>query len=201
MLKLGLAPGKCQLYKGKRFPLPRHNGRLEQLLADPKSLLLYPSKDAVPLEDIDPSDGPYTLVLLDGTWPQAKAIYVCSQMLHQMRQVKLVTAGNSSYIIRTQPTEGCLSTLETAAQALAVLERNECYATALVRPLHALCQFQIENGAVEHHSKEFLLRNQKYPKLIGKRLNKLLKVADENAAAARSETLLSKHCDDDDDDG
>lgn len=184
MLKLGLAPGKCQLYKGKRFPLARHSARLEQLLADPKSLLLYPSKDAVPLEDIDPSGGPYTLVLLDGTWPQAKAIYVCSQMLHRMRQVKLVTSGNSSYIIRTQPTEGCLSTLETAAKALAVLERDANYAAALVRPLHALCKFQIENGAVEHHSKEFLLRNEKYPKLIGKRLNKLLKGADDEAAAA-----------------
>lgn len=179
MLQLGLERGKCLLYKGKKFPLPKHNGRLERILTDPRTLLLFPSKDAVPLEQIDPAGGPYTLVLLDGTWPQAKAIYVCSTMLHGMRQVKLVSTGHSNYIIRTQPTEGCLSTLETAAKALAVLERDDRLEAQLVRPLHTLCQFQLDNGAVTHHSKEMLLRTQTYPKLVGKRLNKLLRDADE----------------------
>lgn len=162
--------------------MPRHSANLERILTDPKSLLLFPSKDAIPLERIDANDGPYTLVLLDGTWPQAKAIYVCSELLHRMRQVKLVSTGHSNYIIRTQPTEGCLSTLETAAKALAVLERNERLEQELIRPLHTLCQFQLDNGAVTHHSKEMLLRTQTYPKLIGKRLNKLLRDADESNA-------------------
>lgn len=184
LLKLGLQPDRFHLFKGKRFPLPRHSRTLDALLADPRSLLLFPSREAVPLEHIDPHDGPYNLVLLDGTWPQAKAIYVCSQQLHGMRQVKLLATGHSNYIIRTQPTEGCLSTLETAARALAVLERDERYATELVRPLHALCQFQLDNGAVTHHSKELLLRTQTYPKLVGKRLNRLLRDADDVELAA-----------------
>lgn len=175
MLKLGLDCGKCLLYKGKKFPLPKHNDRLSEILLAKNSLLLFPSKDAVPLEQIDRSEGPFNLVLLDGTWPQAKAIYTCSSMLHDMRQVKLITSGNSDYIIRTQPTEGCLSTLETAAQALGVLEADPEYSVQLIRPLHKLCQYQLENGAVKHDSKEFLIRNHRYPKLVGKRLNKLLK--------------------------
>lgn len=181
MLQLGLEPGKCLLYKGKKFPLHRHSANLERILTDPKSLLLFPSKDAIPLERIDPNDGPYTLVLLDGTWPQAKAIYVCSEMLHRMRQVKLVATGHSNYIIRTQPTEGCLSTLETAAKALAVLERDARIEHVLVRSLQTMCQFQLDNGAVTHHSKEMLLRTQTYPKLVGKRLNKLLRDAEDSA--------------------
>lgn len=180
MLKLGLAPDKCQIYKGRRFPSQGHDQSLEQILTSPNSLLLYPSKNSVPLQDIDVSLGPYTLVLIDGTWPQAKAIYTSSKILQTMRQVKLISTGNSCYIVRTQPTDGCLSTLETAAKALSVLERDAKYTELLIEPLNVLCKYQIENGAVPHHSKENLLRNKSYPKLVGKRLNKLLRRVEEN---------------------
>ncbi|KAJ6636618.1 tRNA-uridine aminocarboxypropyltransferase 2 [Pseudolycoriella hygida] len=180
MLKLGLAPGKCHIYKGRRFPSQGcHDQSLEEILTSPKSLLLYPSKNSVPLEDID-GTGPFTLVLIDGTWPQAKAIYTSSKMLHTMTQVKLMSAGNSCYIIRTQPTDGCLSTLETAAKALSVLEGDAKYSELLIEPLKVLCKYQIDNGAVPHDSKENLLRNKSYPKLVGKRLNRLLKRVEEN---------------------
>ncbi|XP_039442948.1 tRNA-uridine aminocarboxypropyltransferase 2 [Culex pipiens pallens] len=177
MLSVGLAPGKCLIYKGKRFP--KLDSDLESILADEKSLLLYPSASSVPLEQVAASDsGPFNLILIDGTWPQAKAIYHCSTALHTMRQVKLVSTGNSNYVIRTQPSDGCLSTLETAIEALSVLERDNSYREQLLRPLHALCQFQLDNGAVTHQSKEFLIKHNQYPKLIGKRLNKLLRNAD-----------------------
>ncbi|CAD6995681.1 unnamed protein product [Ceratitis capitata] len=183
MLQLGLEPGKCIVYKGKRFPSSKNLAELEPVLNSPNSLLLYPSKDSVPIEcvntqsvsmgDLSFESASFTLVLIDGTWPQAKAIYASSPMLHRMRQVKLIAAGNSDYIIRTQPTEGCLSTLETAAQALSILERRTELRQLLIRPLHTLC-VQIDNGAVEHQSKEFRIKNQQYPKQIGKRLNRLL---------------------------
>uniref|UniRef100_A0A1B6EDJ1 tRNA-uridine aminocarboxypropyltransferase n=1 Tax=Clastoptera arizonana TaxID=38151 RepID=A0A1B6EDJ1_9HEMI len=177
MLSLGLAPGHCVIFKGKKFPQQRHEG-LDEIFRNPKSILLYPSKDALPIESLPSmldSDEPYNIIVIDGTWPQAKAIYNNTSELKCIKQVKLLNGGSSEYVIRTQPTEGCLSTLETAAEALSFIEDNKLYKDVLLRPLKALCDFQLDHGAVTHQSKEYLLKTQTYPKLIGKRLTKLLK--------------------------
>lgn len=178
MLKLGLVDEKCLIFKGKKFPQPRHEN-LEEILLQEKSVLLYPSKTAIDIRELNSGFDSYNLVLIDGTWPQAKAIYASSPILHNLKQVKLMTSNVSNYIIRTQPTEGCLSTLETAAAALSQLERDPTFSQQLVQPLHMLCRYQLENGAVTHQSKEFLLKTRTYPKLIGKRLSKLLRQTDE----------------------
>ncbi|XP_072938003.1 tRNA-uridine aminocarboxypropyltransferase 2 [Epargyreus clarus] len=179
MLQLGLAENKCLIFKGKRFPLTRHEN-LENILRQPNTILLYPSKASINIEELDSKEPSYNIVLIDGTWPQAKAIYASSPILHTIKQVKLVCRNISNYIIRTQPTEGCLSTLETAAEALSQLEMDPKYSELLVRPLHMLCQYQLDNGAVTHQSKEFLIKTKTYPKLIGKRLSKLLKSTNDN---------------------
>ncbi|CAH1373941.1 unnamed protein product, partial [Tenebrio molitor] len=177
MLHFGLSDGKCLVYKGKRFP-GKHQG-LEDILTEKNTILLYPSPAAVDLKTVVGSDinTTFNLVIIDGTWPQAKAIYASNPILHKIRQVKLLTNSVSNYIIRTQPTEGCLSTLETATEALTLLENDEIY-RKLLDPLRTLCEFQLQNGAVSHQSKEFLIKNKKYPKLIGKRLNKVLNSAE-----------------------
>lgn len=79
---------------------------LESILTAENSLLLYPSSDSVAIEEIDPNGGPFNLVLLDGTWPQAKSMYKSSPILHRMKQVKLMISHTSNYVIRTQPMQG-----------------------------------------------------------------------------------------------
>ncbi|XP_071559691.1 tRNA-uridine aminocarboxypropyltransferase 2 [Temnothorax nylanderi] len=179
MLALALESGKCLIFRGKKFPLPKHEG-LAEILNDKNTILLYPSPGAVALDTLDPvginEQKAYNLVLLDGTWPQAKAIYHSSPALYFLRACKLIGVPTSEYVIRTQPTEGCLSTLETGASALSILEGDPELRKKMLGPLHYLCRFQLENGAVTHQSKEFLIKQKAYPKLIGKRLAKQLRI-------------------------
>lgn len=54
------------------------------------TILLYPGKDAVDIRDLLPvskNGKPYTLLLIDGTWSQAKSLYHNSPYLQQLRQV------------------------------------------------------------------------------------------------------------------
>jgi len=67
------------------------------------SILLYPSPEAVELstlaDDLKDSKEFYNLFLIDGTWPQAKAIYHSSPLLHEMRQVSLSSAALTTYLL------------------------------------------------------------------------------------------------------
>ncbi|XP_057659632.1 tRNA-uridine aminocarboxypropyltransferase 2 [Diorhabda carinulata] len=177
MLELSLHPSKCLVFKGKRFP--GKYSVLEEILNTPDTILLYPSRTAVDIRDVVVNEvKSYNIVLIDGTWPQAKAIYTGSPILHSLKQVKILDNDTSNYIIRTQPADGCLSTIETAALTLGLLEKDDSYNDKLCKPLKAMCDFQLQNGAVSHQSKEFRIKNNTYPKLIGKRLNKILKDAE-----------------------
>ena len=82
------------------FPLSsycdRHEG-LQAILESPESVLIYPSSNAMDLEELTPvSDmsAPYNLILIDGTWPQAKAIYHSTPLLCRMKQVILIIQEN-----------------------------------------------------------------------------------------------------------
>lgn len=94
--------------------------------------------------------------------------------------MQITPTGVSEYVVRTQPTEKSLSTVECAAMALEVTEHNSdikevrkqaCvlstildfislkkrFLQILLKPLRGLCQFQLDHGAMVHHSKEFLV--------------------------------------------
>ncbi|XP_074604140.1 DTW domain containing 2 [Brevipalpus obovatus] len=172
ILEVSLPRDKCTVIRGKRFSANKH-GALEDVLKNKdNSLLLFPGPTATVLEDIPPQ--PHNIVVIDGTWAQARCIYHNSPDLNSLKKVMLNVTKRSNYIIRTQPTEESLSTVESAAITLAHLERNCKIYDLLMKPLNALCTFQLEHGAVDHLSKEFLILNGLYSKPIGRKLQKKL---------------------------
>ncbi|KAK3096450.1 hypothetical protein FSP39_000280 [Pinctada imbricata] len=173
MLMESLPPGKCHIIKGKKFPQHRYT-ELASILQDPMTLLLYPDPEAVNITDVPPprGDNSYNLVLLDGTWAQAKNMYLSNDIFKLPQKVRIEHSSKSKYVIRTQPDDGSLSTLECAAVALSVLEGQPSYIQILTRPLEALCDFQIQYGACKHDSKVFKIENGLWHKRLPRKLLK-----------------------------
>ncbi len=86
----------------------------------PGAALLYPRDDATDLAEM--ADPPTHLVVLDGTWPQARRLYRDNPWLAELPHVRLDPARPSRYRIRREPALHCLSTIESVAAALDIVE-------------------------------------------------------------------------------
>lgn len=178
IIELSVPPSHYHLYRAKKFSSKKHP-ELFELLENGRdgreNVLLFPSPDAVSLASLPTSpELTYNIVVLDGTWSQAKVIFNSSQTLREMRCVALDNTERSRYVIRTQPTDTCLSTVEAVGLVLSHLEGSPAIMDLLTTPLKAICDFQINNGAVEHQSKEYLITNGLYDKPLNKRVQKSL---------------------------
>lgn len=172
ILQNSIVPKKCQVIRGKRFSKSRFP-ELISVFDSSNTLLLYPGEDAVDISEI--ATGPsYNLVLLDGTWAQAKGIYSQNSALKALKKVQIKVEQKSKYVIRTQPSDLSLSTLETAAIAIAALECKPEIYEILTDPLVALCNFQLQHGAAEHQSKEYRVEHGLWTKPLPRSVQKRL---------------------------
>lgn len=94
----------------------------EQARFKPRAALLYPGASARLLSELTPAERPEQLVLLDGTWHQAKTLLRDIPALREMPRYRLLPSAPSRYRIRREPNEWALSTLEAAVAALRILE-------------------------------------------------------------------------------
>ena len=88
----------------------------------PGSALLFPGDSARELAELDPGDSPQGLVVLDGTWSQARSLLRENPGLGDLPRVKLSPAAPSRYRIRKEPRGNYVSTIEAIVQALALIE-------------------------------------------------------------------------------
>ncbi|XP_053701205.1 tRNA-uridine aminocarboxypropyltransferase 2 [Synchiropus splendidus] len=176
LLAACLPPGKCEVIVGRQFNDTK-NPELASVCRDSRTLILYPGPKSKNLDELvqveELGKGAYNVIILDGTWRQAKKLFFKNSLFHIPKQVQLNRTLCSQYVIRTQPSNICLSTLECAAVALSILERDESIHEVMLRPLQALCSFQLQHGAQVHHSKEHLLKNGLYDKPMPKNKRKL----------------------------
>ncbi|XP_028318870.1 DTW domain-containing protein 2 [Gouania willdenowi] len=187
LLAACLPPAKCNIIVGRRFTEEKHP-ELAAVCQDSRTLILYPGPQSQSLEEVVragelAANAKHNIIIIDGTWSQAKNMFLKNSLFHLPRQVQLSRTLSSQYVIRTQPSNICLSTLECAAVALSILEENEDILEVLLRPLRALCSFQLQHGAQVHHSKEHLLKNGMYDKPMPKNKRKI----------KRMERLITDH--------
>lgn len=172
ILELALPEDMVFTYKGNRFNEKR-SPRLFSVVKDPNTALLFPTPDASMLSESEDNKQIKNLLILDGTWHQARAMYVKNTFLHDIRKIALNISEKSQYVIRTQPTASCVSTVEAVGMALSLIESHNVF-DPLCKPLQAICEFQIQHGSVIHEDKETRIINGTYEKAVSTKTMKQL---------------------------
>lgn len=110
--------------------------------AERPPILLYPGPGA---RDIltEPPSGPVTLVVVDGTWSQAKTVVRDNPILHALPRYAFATPEPSHYRIRKEPRAEYVSTIEALMHVLGVLERAPDKFRAMLDPLNAMVDAQL----------------------------------------------------------
>lgn len=120
-----------ELHMGKGFD---DHEAVQKLIHDPQNhpVLLYPGHEAVNLSAPAPRPAfeqrlgsrQLVVILLDATWSGARKMLRLSPSLQRLPRIMFTPSAPSRYIIKQQPVEGCLSTLEAVHELLTVLART-----------------------------------------------------------------------------
>ncbi len=111
---------------------------LQAILAGPQqSYVLFPGPSSIALSEL-PRDQPINLVVVDGTWSQAKTLLRVNRTLAALPRVGFNPSRPSSYQIRRQPAAECVSTIEALAEVLTELEPGQAPFEKLLDPFHAM---------------------------------------------------------------
>jgi DTW domain-containing protein YfiP len=117
----------------------RESLNLKDLLTpEYRTYLFFPSSDAVELDEalVAQERTPIQLIVPDGTWRQASKTYLRCPELRTLTRVKIGTADDSSFQLRTQSRPEGMATLQAIAYALGVIEGNPVRAE-LMKLYHA----------------------------------------------------------------
>ncbi len=136
-------------------------GMYQPVVVPPKTGLLFPSDSAEDLEDLPVEQRPEHLVVLDGTWSQVKGLYRDNPWLHDLPHYMINPASPSRYRIRAEPELHCLSTIESIAHALTVLEPETERIPTLVSALDTMIDLQTADIGVRCGEKRFRKRKQR----------------------------------------
>jgi DTW domain-containing protein YfiP len=111
---------------GRSRLMVAHNAELasqfQRLTLSAKVGLLYPDVDAPVLTDLTRQQMPDQLVVIDGTWHQAKTLVRDIPRLRTLPKYRLAPSAPGQYQIRREPDKHALSTLEATVSALQSIE-------------------------------------------------------------------------------
>jgi DTW domain-containing protein YfiP len=146
----------AELHGGVRWDA----GALDRVLEDDSRtpILLYPGPGAIDVMRAPPR-GPVTLVVVDGTWSQAKKLVRENPRLQQLPRYAFVPPSPSEYRIRREPEDTYVSTIEALVHVLGALEGDASRFLPLLVPFRAMIEAQITcertlHGAGARHQKK-----------------------------------------------
>ena len=155
------------------------SSRVREILADRDAppVLLYPGEGAKSLAH-EPPAGPVTLIVIDGTWWQARKLVRKNPQLLELPRYGLEPAEPSRYRIRREPAAHCVSTIEAIVQALGYLEGDTPGLEALLAPFDAMVEHQLhfarDERAARHLKQPRAPRPLRFPTAFGERANDLV---------------------------
>jgi DTW domain-containing protein YfiP len=146
-------PGS-ELHVGVKF---EGDAAFERALSDPErpAVLLYPGEGATDILASPPA-GPVTLIVVDGTWWQAKKLVRSNPALAALPRYAFVAPAPSAYRIRKEPDEAYVSTIEALVHVLGALEGDAARFQPMLRPFEAMidtqlaCESQLRGVRVRH---------------------------------------------------
>lgn len=121
---------------------------LRRALSDPErpAALLYPGPDAVDVERHPPA-GPISLIVVDGTWWQARKLVRANPELAALPRYAFQPRAPSQYRIRAEPQDDYVSTIEALVHVLGVLEGDRDRFAPMLEPFRAMVEHQIAFAA------------------------------------------------------
>lgn len=141
LARLGLA--RCSVEINRPW-----SGEPSRLATEPPpgAAVLYPSDRARPVEELSPADRPTTLIVLDGTWHQARTLYKNNPWLDALPHLVLAQPKPSNYRIRAEPKHHYLSTFEAIVATLRHLEPDTAGLGGLLGAFDGMIDTQIERA-------------------------------------------------------
>ena len=126
---------------------------LAEQLQGPDTYILFPSADATEVGTLTRT--PRTLVVVDGTWSNARKIVQRSPLLRGLPGLICRPVFTSRYRIRREPADHCLSTIEATAHALEHIERAPGRYAPILQVFERMVDVQLEYagrraGAMRH---------------------------------------------------
>lgn len=123
---------------------PEGRPMLSARLAEPGTMVLFPGPGSVDVATL--TTPPRTLVVVDGTWSNARKMVQRSPLLSSLPRLGFNPKHPSTYRIRKEPAAHCLSTIEAVAYVLDVLEGTPGQFAPILGAFDRLVETQIAYG-------------------------------------------------------
>jgi DTW domain-containing protein YfiP len=115
---------------------------LEEICRRPGTALLFPLGDAIDADTLETP--PETLVVVDGTWSNARKLVVNSPLLSKLPRLAFRPDAPSRYRIRAEPDDDFVSTIEATAIVLEKLERAPGRFRPILTAFDAMVERQLD---------------------------------------------------------